>query len=118
MVVIAIVVLGLIVAIVGGIFAFLVGTLSAARKGYQSGTLVIVIAVGIGAGAGLFSALVATTSIDGGVLAVLAPLMFLGPPSAVFLLLPRRKPRRIFSVHRVTFPYALVGRAIFVTGCA
>ena len=118
MVVIAIVVLGLIVAIVGGIFAFLVGTLSAARKGYQSGTLAIVIAVGIGAGAGLFSALVATTSIDGGVLAVLAPLMFLGPPSAVFLLLPRRKPRRIFSVHRVTFPYALVGRAIFVTGCA
>jgi len=99
-----------------GFFFFFAALLRASRKGYQAGTISLVWFLGIGAGV----VLVITSPgdvISGRALAALGPLVVLLLPALLLLMLPRRKPRRIFSVRRVRFPYAAVGQVVFVIGC-
>jgi hypothetical protein len=105
-----IVVAGMLASGFCGFFVFLVALFRAPRKGYQAGIIVVLIFVGISVGT-LFLATSANFH------AVLGPLIVLLPPAFLLLMLPRRKPRRIFSVQRVGFPYAAIGQAIFLIGC-
>jgi len=114
----AAVVVGVFAAGFGSFFVFLVSMLRTSRRGYQAGTISAVVIVAMLAGGALFFVPQGMdVDIDGGVLTVAAPLCFLLPPAAALAALPRRKPRRIFSVHRVTFPYAAIGQVLFVILC-
>ena len=106
---------GMFASLFFGFFVLFAALMRASRKGYQSGTIGLVWILGTGAGTVLL--LVPTAGLDGRVLTALGPLFVLLPPALVLLMLPRRKPRRIFSVQRVRFPYAAVGQAVFVIGC-
>jgi hypothetical protein len=111
-------VVGMLAAIFAGFFIFFVSMSRASRRGYQAGTITVVIIVAMLAGGALaFLPLAMDVDIDGGVLAVAAPLCFLLSPAAALAALPRRKPRRIFIVRRVTLPYAAIGQALFVILC-
>jgi hypothetical protein len=104
----AIVVAGMLASGFFGLFVFVIGLSRATRKGYQAGTISLVMVGGFSGG--FFLAIA-------GDHAVLYPLFTLLLPALLLLMLPRRKPRRIFTVQRVTFPYHTIGQAVFVIGC-
>ncbi len=110
--------LGVLFAGFGGFYAFLVSFMRASRKGYVPAALAaIVLATMLVGCAGFFALVAVSPSLDGRITAILAPVFFLMVPSIALSLLPRRPPRRIFSVKRVAFPYSRIGHFIFVTGC-
>ena len=109
--------LGMLLTSVAGAVAFLAGVMRVGRKGYPPLGLAGLITVAIGAGIGGFAGLLAFTSVDGAALAVLAPIVILVIPFASLSLVPRRPPRRLFAVTRVSFPYATVGKVLFIVGC-
>ena len=104
-------ILGMLASGFCGLFVFMIGLFRAQLTRQHPGTIFGVLGVGMVAGTGL------TTLLALGDYAVPAPLPPFFLPGLILLMLPRRKPRRSFSVQRVGLPYATIGQALFVIGC-